>query len=566
MMKLMPHPFIPPNANLPNLPHITVTRRFYVIHILSALLLILSLYLNNSFALYLGLLGWSSLLLLIFLFRFSLKNGLEIEKLTLQYHFEQRQFHVGEQCTFTLTAEGIQTTLIVYDKKLLLSQYLPILPTPRKTQRLLPHQNNTFSFTLSLPVMGTFAIHGLELQLTDYFHLFRAKRYFPAPHQLKIHPHLHTKRLRFHSHPSPQSRQQSYGIPLPIAGSGFEFKGIRKYQSGDQRRSIVWKHSLRRQTLLCREFENETPFSIYLLLDISQSMREGTLGQRKLDHASQIITTFSKMTLDQRDAVGLISFDGEIYQHTKIAKGRRQFHKILRHLSELNQIYDRKFSKIEIIDLYKNISYFLFREGLLANSDGELPAPFDALMTYINANYPNLQQENDQTSTRRKTPEKLLRNFSQQHGIELPYRFARWNPYKRVGLTQSIKSALQQLNSGQLIIIFSDLQDFFLWKEEVLPILKLARQKRHHIIFISPFSPWFSHFEESQNKDRTYLQTILKEIFTIEWWQQRKEFQKTFAQYGIPLLSIAPEDTPTLLLKRLQQLRLNNSNMSWKKR
>ena len=69
-------------------------------------------------------------------------------------------------------------------------------------------------------------------------------------------------------------------------GSGIEFADYREYVPGDDLRYLDWNIYGRMDKLLLRLFEEEEDLYIYLLLDISDSMRMGS--PPKLHYAMQI--------------------------------------------------------------------------------------------------------------------------------------------------------------------------------------------------------------------------------------------------------------------------------------
>jgi uncharacterized protein (DUF58 family) len=56
---------------------------------------------------------------------------------------------------------------------------------------------------------------------------------------------------------------------------GMEFYGLRDYRSGDSVRHVHWRSSARRGTLMVREFEEEMPGVVTLLMDTRPEVQEG---------------------------------------------------------------------------------------------------------------------------------------------------------------------------------------------------------------------------------------------------------------------------------------------------
>src|SRR5688572_25789964 len=97
----------------------------------------------------------------------------------------------------------------------------------------------------------------------------------------------------------------------PYHGFSVEFAQHREYTPGDEIRYIDWKVAARSDRFYVKEFEEETNLKAYLLVDTSESMRYQ--GHRKkyskLDFASILAAALSSLLIQQRDAVGLVTFN-----------------------------------------------------------------------------------------------------------------------------------------------------------------------------------------------------------------------------------------------------------------
>jgi len=64
---------------------------------------------------------------------------------------------------------------------------------------------------------------------------------------------------------------------------GLEFYGLRDYRSGDSVRHVHWRSSARRGSLMVREFEQEIPGSITLLIDTRPDVQAGSEGENTFE-------------------------------------------------------------------------------------------------------------------------------------------------------------------------------------------------------------------------------------------------------------------------------------------
>ncbi len=467
---------------------------------------------------------------------------------------ESTTFRSGQGGELTLLLQSLRTSLQLHHLKLRHSVYASsTLDWGEQKYVSLLASRADITVTWDTPVVGKFRIHGLEFDVEDRWHLFRAFRYVRVPLLFRVLPSIPLRKIDRHGRRLRLIQREQSGAPQKRAGAGTELRDIRDYRPGDARRNIVWKHSVRLQKLLCREFESETLMSSYLLLDIGQSMRQGIPGHRPIDYANEVVAAFSKASLASRDAVGLISFDGEIFRHDNAASGQRQLHRILLHLEELHQITDYPFSQMRLSHLAGWVGRFLFREGLLSRQDGQLPPTHHETVAYVWDlvwRHPELGFPKGWESDRQLV-DKVLRYACRVLGIELPYRYHQWVTQKAVGLQESIEKASSSLHAGQLIAVLSDLDDIIHW-DGILRSLKLVRQRRQHLVFLCPFTPWFEAEEAIRDQEQDKM---LREIFILEQWRRRQRVERLAGQWHIPILSLEPKVAPATLLYRLQRLR-----------
>jgi uncharacterized protein (DUF58 family) len=101
--------------------------------------------------------------------------------------------------------------------------------------------------------------------------IFAASREVSAPGEITIYPR-YWKISRF-----PlggwTSAPQSAG--LTRRQGGLEFHGLRDYRPGDSLRHVHWRSSARRGSLMVREFEQEIPGSVTLVIDTRPDVQRG---------------------------------------------------------------------------------------------------------------------------------------------------------------------------------------------------------------------------------------------------------------------------------------------------
>ncbi len=121
----------------------------------------------------------------------------------------------------------------------------------------------------------------------------------------------------------------------PYRGFSVEFAEYREYTPGDDTRFIDWKVFARSDRYYLKQFEEETNLSCHILLDASASMNYGSGGLTKLQYASYLAASLGYLIFQQRDAVGLLTFDHEINHFVPSRHKKGHLLSVLRHLEKV---------------------------------------------------------------------------------------------------------------------------------------------------------------------------------------------------------------------------------------
>jgi uncharacterized protein (DUF58 family) len=100
----------------------------------------------------------------------------------------------------------------------------------------------------------------------------------------------------------------------PYHGFSVEFAERRPYMPGDAIRAIDWKVFAKTDRYFIKEFEEETNLRSHLLLDVSSSMTYRADERRltKLAYGIHLAAALAYLMIQQRDAVGLLTFDEKV--------------------------------------------------------------------------------------------------------------------------------------------------------------------------------------------------------------------------------------------------------------
>lgn len=107
----------------------------------------------------------------------------------------------------------------------------------------------------------------------------------------------------------------------PFRGFSIEFAEHREYVPGDDLRYVDWKVFGKSDRIYLKQYEEETNFACWFLLDTSESMsyRSDGAALSKLDYARHVAAALSYLVLNQQDAVGLATFDRGVRSFVRAA-------------------------------------------------------------------------------------------------------------------------------------------------------------------------------------------------------------------------------------------------------
>lgn len=118
----------------------------------------------------------------------------------------------------------------------------------------------------------------------------------------------------------------------PFLGFSIDFAEHRAYMPGDDIRRIDWRLFARTDRHYIKLFEADTNANFVVLLDVSASMRYGSHSLTKLDYARYLAACLTFFSSQQRDRVGLVTFDREIVEWVRPS---------MKHLDTVLHVLDR---------------------------------------------------------------------------------------------------------------------------------------------------------------------------------------------------------------------------------
>jgi uncharacterized protein (DUF58 family) len=144
-------------------------------------------------------------------------------------------------------------------------------------------------------------------------------------------------------------------------GHNREFDQIKEYVSGDDLRTVNWKATARKGSLMVNAYQDEKSQQLYSVIDKGRAMKMPFDGMTLLDYAINTSLVISNVAIKKDDKAGLITFSNRIGSILKADKKSMQMQLIMESL--YNQ--DMQFQESDFGRLYRNIKTHLRQRSLI---------------------------------------------------------------------------------------------------------------------------------------------------------------------------------------------------------
>jgi uncharacterized protein (DUF58 family) len=408
-----------------------------------------------------------------------------------------------------------------------------------------PRTRSEFSFRLTPSAAGRVVLQGLAVTVPGPFGLFFAPLYFPSPLGVKVLPRSAALFAGSARPASGQAVERTGLAPVRRRGSGMELHEIREHQPGDAFKSIAWKASARAGTLLVREVEREVQDTLYIVLDVSGSMRGGAPGERKLDHCIDVAALLARQALERGDRVGLLTVDGRTVAHVPDAEGLRHMLRIYEALLAASEVVDADLTDIEDRAVAALVArYVRQQEGV----DPTLGSALDLAALAAHAAR-SLQSEPMADAVVASTPEHaMLRRFCRVRGIGLPYRAETPSEAKVAGLAQALRTAAGATRTPRTLRVLTDF-DGMRGLAPLAQTLRMLKARAHAVAFMVPRA------DSLGPEPSRALERDLRRVYGLEEERRLREVKAELGKLGVPLLSYDAREGLSAIARKADALR-----------
>lgn len=176
-----------------------------------------------------------------------------------------------------------------------------------------------------------------------------------TPQEVKVYPSY--LQLRRYELLAMSNQLTASGLKrIRRAGHQTEFEQIKEYVKGDDYRTINWKASARRHTLMVNVYQDERSQQVYCLIDKGRVMQQAFEGMTLLDYAINASLVLSYVAIHRDDKAGLATFNEHFDSFVPASKQEGQMQALLENLYKQQTTFgETDFSRL-CVHLSKHVS------------------------------------------------------------------------------------------------------------------------------------------------------------------------------------------------------------------
>jgi uncharacterized protein (DUF58 family) len=171
---------------------------------------------------------------------------------------------------------------------------------------LTPRQRKLISYTLRPTKRGEYEFGWLRVFARSPLGLISRRYNFKQTETLPVYPSF--LQMRKYELMAISNNLSELGIKkIRRLGHSMEFEQVKNYVQGDDYRTINWKATARRGSLMVNNYTDEKAQHVYCVIDKSRAMKMPFEGLSLLDYAINASLVLSNIALIKEDKAGLIT-------------------------------------------------------------------------------------------------------------------------------------------------------------------------------------------------------------------------------------------------------------------
>ena len=171
------------------------------------------------------------------------------------------------------------------------------------TTYLRPHEQVEFSYRISAPRRGSYALGPILLRRSDFMQFHEYKGELPVRDELTVMPKI--EKLGPIALRAQRVGQWPGLVPSRRTGSGTEFFESRPYALGDELRRINWKASAKAGVLITNAYEGEQVTDVLVVVDGSEETLSRVFDFDVAEFELSLAASLCSQLINQGNRVGL---------------------------------------------------------------------------------------------------------------------------------------------------------------------------------------------------------------------------------------------------------------------
>lgn len=207
---------------------------------------------------------------------------------------------------------------------------------------------------------GEYKFGALNVYVTGVIGLVSRRYRFAQDQMVPVYPSY--LQMRKYELMAISDRLTELGIKkIRRIGQNREFEQVKDYVAGDDIRTVNWKATARRNTLMVNHYQDEKSQAVYSVIDKGRVMKMPFEGMSLVDYAINASLVISNIAILKEDKAGIITFNHKIGNVLAASKMNGQMRSILEVL--YNQRTNFKESNFEL--LYTRIRRSINQRSLI---------------------------------------------------------------------------------------------------------------------------------------------------------------------------------------------------------
>jgi uncharacterized protein (DUF58 family) len=177
--------------------------------------------------------------------------------------------------------------------------------------RIAAKNHITLEYTLRPVKRGEYEFGAVNTMAHTPLGLFRRRYRFSADKKVAVYPGF--LQMRRYELLAISDRLTEAGVKrIRRLGHNLEFEQIKEYVTGDDFRTLNWKATARRTSLMVNAYQDERSQQVYSLIDKGRTMQMPFGGLSLLDYAINASLVISNIALRKSDKAGIITFQHKV--------------------------------------------------------------------------------------------------------------------------------------------------------------------------------------------------------------------------------------------------------------